>query len=261
MGGTIDGVLSVDPVALGLVLDATGPVDALRRHDALRRRRRADAAQPGLPRHRGPRRTRTRSSPTRPRSVFAAVVGGQGDAPAVMDALAEAARQGRLMVWSADEDEQDAAGADGPQRGAARGRRRLGRDRRLPQRRDAGQARLLPRPRPSTPRRRSAGPTGRRSCTRSVTLTYNAPADAAEPARPTWSGLDNIVPLGDIRTNVLIYAPTGGGIESVRVKPDPQGLFAQIHDGSGRRRSDIHPQTGRERHAGPGDRHRKGTDR
>ena len=44
-------------------------------------------------------------------------------------------------------------------------------------------------------------------------------------------GLDNLVPLGDIRTNVLIYAPEGGGIESVRVKPDPQGLFAQIHDG------------------------------
>ena len=65
-----------------------------------------------------------------------------------------------------------------------------------------------------------------------VTLHYDAPADAAN--LPSYLvGLDNIVPLGDIQTNTLIYAPEGGGIDSVRVKPDPQGLLAQIHDGLG----------------------------
>ena len=62
-------------------------------------------------------------------------------------------------------------------------------------------------------------------------MTRN-PADAAD--LPSYLvGLDNIVPLGDIQTNTLIYSPAGGGIDSVRVKPDPQGLLAQIHDGLG----------------------------
>ena len=58
---------------------------------------------------------------------------------------------------------------------------------------------------------------------------YNAPPNAAD--LPSYLvGWDGIVPLGDIKTNILIYAPAGGGIDSVRVNPDPQGLLAQIHD-------------------------------
>jgi hypothetical protein len=64
----------------------------------------------------------------------------------------------------------------------------------------------------------------------SVSLTSTAPADAATiPAYLV--GLDNLVPLGDIRTNVMIYAPFGGAFSGVRVNSETQGLFSQVHDG------------------------------
>ncbi|WP_421732392.1 DUF4012 domain-containing protein [Cellulomonas sp.] len=230
VGGTIDGVLSMDPVALGLVLKATGPV-ALSDGSTLGG---DDAAQTLLNQVyldiEDPQEQDAFFSDTS-RSVFSAVVGGQGDAPAVMGALAEAARQGRLMVWSADEDEQ-ASLAPTVLGGALRGV-----DGDSPvigvYLNDGTQAKVgyyldLTVDAEATECR----PDGSQIVHAVVTLAYDAPADAAE--LPSYLvGLDDIVPLGDIRTNVLIYAPDGGGIESVRVKPEPQGLNAQLHDGLG----------------------------
>lgn len=230
VGGTIDGVLSVDPVALALVLDATGPVTlsdgtTLSGDDAVQTLLNGvylDILDPA--------KQDAFFSDTS-KSVFNAVVSGQGEAPGVMDALAEAARQGRLMVWSADEDEQallTSTVLSGDLRGKDRDSAVLG-----VYLNDGTQAKLgyyldLSIDAQATECR----PDGSQIVHAVVTLTYNAPPDAAElPAYLV--GLDNIVPLGDLRTNVLIYAPEGGGIESVRVKPDPQGLLAQIHDGLG----------------------------
>jgi hypothetical protein len=230
VGGTIDGVLSMDPVALGLVLEATGPV-TLSDGSSLGG---GDAAQTLLNQVyldlEVPAEQDAFFSDTS-RSVFAAVVGGQGDAPAVMDALAEAARQGRLMVWSADEDEQARLAPTvlgGALRGVAGDSAVIG-----VYLNDGTQAKVgyyldLDVEATATECR----PDGSQLVSAVVTLAYDAPAHAAELPR-YLVGLDDIVPLGDIRTNVLIYAPEGGGIESVRVKPEPQGLFAQIHDGLG----------------------------
>ena len=64
----------------------------------------------------------------------------------------------------------------------------------------------------------------------SVALTSTAPADAA--TLPAYLvGLDDIVPLGEIRTNVMIYAPFEGQFSGVRVNSQTQGLFSQVHDG------------------------------
>lgn len=227
VGGTIDGVLSVDPVALALVLDATGPV-TLPDGSTLSG---ADAAQSLLngvyldipdPQDQDAFFAATSAA------VFAAVASGQGDAPAVMDALAEAARQGRLMVWSAAGDEQaqlagtvlsgELQGADGDS--AVLGvylndgtRAKMGYYLDLTVDAQATECR----------------PDGSQRVHAQVTLTSTAPPDAAD--LPSYLvGPDQIIPSGDIRTNVLIYAPEGGGIDSVRVKPDPQGLHSQIHD-------------------------------
>ncbi|KQY42811.1 DUF4012 domain-containing protein [Cellulomonas sp. Root137] len=230
VGGTIDGVLSMDPVALGLVLEATGPV-TLSDGSSLSA---SDAAQRLLNQVyleiEDPRQQDAYFSDTS-RSVFAAVVGGQGDAPAVMDALAEAARQGRLMVWSADEDEQTQLAPTvlgGALRGVDGDSAVIG-----VYLNDGTQAKVgyyldLTVDAEAT----TCRPDGSQIVDAVVTLTYDAPADAA--ALPSYLvGLDDIVPLGDIRTNVLIYAPAGGGIESVRVKPEPQGVNAQVHDDLG----------------------------
>jgi hypothetical protein len=159
------------------------------------------------------------------------MVGGQGDAPAVMDALAEAARQGRLMLWSGREDEQDLL-APTVLGGALRGV-----DGESPvigvYLNDGTQAKVgyyldLSIDAEATECR----PDGSQLVHAVVNLTYDAPPDAAD--LPSYLvGLDEIVPLGDIRTNVLIYAPDGGGIESVRVNSGPPGLVAQIHDDLG----------------------------
>lgn len=230
VGGTVDGVLSVDPVALGLVLDATGPVElsdgtTLTGDDAAQRLLNQVYLDLENPQDQDAFFSDTS------RSVFAAVVGGQGDAPAVMDALAEAARQGRFMVWSADEGEQELLAPTvlgGALRGVDDDSAVIG-----VYLNDGTQAKLgyyldLIIDAEVTECR----PDGSQLVHAVVTLQYNAPPDAAD--LPSYLvGLDNIVPLGDIQTNTLIYAPAGGGIDSVRVNTDPQGLLAQIHDDLG----------------------------
>jgi len=63
-----------------------------------------------------------------------------------------------------------------------------------------------------------------------VTLTNTAPADAASKLPPYVLGPDKFVPWGSVQTNVLLYAPLGGRITTVRLDPGPQGLFAQKQD-------------------------------
>lgn len=228
VGGHIDGVLSVDPGALALMLDATGPVtladgSTLSGDDAVATLLNtvyldkpdpldqdvyfADAAH----------------------TVFDAVVSGAGEPGDVMDALAEAARQGRLLVWSADDTEQERlAGTvlSGELRGVDGESPVIG-----VYLNDGTQAKLgyyldLHVDAAATQCR----PDGSQVVQLSVALTSTAPSDAA--TLPAYLvGLDNIVPLGEIRTNVMIYAPFEGGISGVRVNSETQGLFSQVHDG------------------------------
>lgn len=230
VGGTIDGVLSVDPVALSLVLDATGPV-TLPDGTTLSGDNAVQTLLNGVYLDIEDPTEQDAFFADTSKAVFTAVVGGQGDAPAVMDALAESARQGRLMVWSANEDEQahlTGTVLSGDLRGVDRDSAVIG-----VYLNDGTQAKLgyyldLGIEAQATECR----PDGSQIVHAVVNLAYNAPADAANlPAYLV--GLDNIVPLGDVQTNVLVYAPEGGGIDSVRVKPDPQGLLAQVHDGMG----------------------------
>jgi hypothetical protein len=63
-----------------------------------------------------------------------------------------------------------------------------------------------------------------------ITLTSTAPADAA--SLPSYLvGNGRIVPPGEIRTNLTVYMPLGGGYSAVRVNSEPAGLLAQRHGG------------------------------
>ena len=73
-------------------------------------------------------------------------------------------------------------------------------------------------------------PDGSRLVDLSVTLTSNAPANSAT-LPPYLAGGGVIVPRGELRTNVLIYAPEGGGIDSHRVNSSEAGLYSQVHNG------------------------------
>jgi hypothetical protein len=228
VGGDIDGVLSVDPVTLTALLGATGPV--------------------GLPT--GQRLTAQNAVPmllntmyltvTDPgkqdalfastaASVFDAVLSGQGDPGKVVGALAQAAREGRLLVWSAHKDEQallsgtvlsgDLVGVQGrsPVVGVFLN--------------DGTAAKIGYYLHTDVVARTTAcRPDGSQAVTVRVTLRSTAPKNAADlPKYITGGG--NVVPAGEFRTNVLLYPPKGGMVNNVRASSGQPGVFSQNHNG------------------------------
>src|SRR5450756_2455733 len=73
-------------------------------------------------------------------------------------------------------------------------------------------------------------PDGSRTVDVAITLANTVPPDvAALPAYVTGAG--TVVPVGEVRTNVLIYAPTDGRVEDVQVEGEDPGVTSQVHDG------------------------------
>lgn len=114
-GEQLDGVVSVDPVALGYILDATGPIELT--DPKLR------LIAPGLPAQlTGDNVVKTLLSdvyahieePAQQDTYFAVVAGeifsalssGRGDAKALMDGMAKGVSERRILLWSAHTDEQ-----------------------------------------------------------------------------------------------------------------------------------------------------------
>lgn len=237
VGGTVDGVLSVDPGALALVLKATGPValadgTSLTADDAVQRLLNGvylDTPNPAA------QDAWFASAAAR---VFDRVLDGGTNTSAVLDALADAARQGRLMVWSAHPDEEarltgtvlggDLRGVDGPD-GVTPTSPVIGvylNDGTAAKMGYYEDLRI-------TGRATTCRPDGSQVVHLDVTLTNTAPADAAATLPSYVLGPTKVVPWGSVKTNALFYAPTGGRFESLRLEPGPQGAFAQIHDGLG----------------------------
>lgn len=222
----VDGVLSVDPVALSLLLAATGPV-ALPDGTTLG----ADDAVPLLldevyRRFPDPADQDAFFSATAT-SAFAALVGGQGQPAAVVDALAEAARQGRLMVWSAHDDEQARlagtvlSGAlrradDAPVIGVYLN--------------DGTEAKLgyyLDLDVTGTAVECRAD--GRQVVDLTLSVASRVPVDLGGlPDYVTGGG--KVVPRGVTRTNILLYAPRDGWVQHFRVNSQ-DSVFTQINDG------------------------------
>ena len=48
---------------------------------------------------------------------------------------------------------------------------------------------------------------------------------------PPYLASGNVIPKGEVRTNVLLYAPKGGRVDDVRVTGGDQGVFSQTHNG------------------------------
>jgi hypothetical protein len=104
-GETVDGVLSIDPVALSYLLRATGPI-VLPTGDVLS----SDNAVQLLLSDVYARYPDTDEQDTffaaAAASVFSAVAGGDAEPIALIKALAQAGEENRVLVWSADDDEQ-----------------------------------------------------------------------------------------------------------------------------------------------------------
>jgi hypothetical protein len=71
---------------------------------------------------------------------------------------------------------------------------------------------------------------GTQDLTMSVTLRSGAP-EAPEDLPESLVGTGRVVDKGDMRSNLLVYAPTGGRITEVRADDGDPGALPQIHDG------------------------------
>ncbi|QGQ20266.1 DUF4012 domain-containing protein [Cellulomonas sp. JZ18] len=227
VGAEVDGVLSVDPGTLALVLRATGPValptgGALTADDAAARLLNQVYLDIEDPRAQDAYFAATAAA------VFAAVAGGQGDPAAAVDALAEAARQGRLMVWSAAEDEQallEGTVLAGELRGSAADSPVVG-----VFLNDATQAKVgyyldVAWEAEAVECR----PDGSQLVQVRGTYRY-APPENVDDLPEYVLGPARIVPPGQLRVNALVYVPENGHLESLRVNSEETPVHAQIHD-------------------------------
>ena len=115
-GQRVDGVISLDPVALGYILDATGPVTVTDPELVA-------IAKGGLPTElSGKNVVRTLLSDVYAKieqpslqdayfagvakEIFGALSSGQGDAKSLIAGMTKGAAAGRVLVWSGDADEQ-----------------------------------------------------------------------------------------------------------------------------------------------------------
>jgi hypothetical protein len=236
-GQNVDGVISIDPVALGYILDATGPVK-ISKPELL-------AMPGGLPTE----LTGKNVVPTllsdvyakieQPKlqdayfagvaqEIFAALSSGKGDAKALVDGLTRGTAEGRVLVWSGKTDEQ-AIIAKYPLSGSIAG----------------------PSVSPAQFGVYFNDGTGAKmdyyvkrtvqlveECTADeygqvkvrITSTNTAPADAATslPAYVTGDGIFG-VPPGTVRTNVIAYGPVQANVETAMVDGKKTDFAAHRH--------------------------------
>ncbi|HEX6246574.1 MAG TPA: DUF4012 domain-containing protein [Nocardioidaceae bacterium] len=247
-GVNVDGVLSVDPVALSYLLEATGPVEV-----------------PG-----GPRLTARnaveilldevyRTIPTNDAqnayfaaaasAVFDAVSAGRGDPTEMLRALSKAASEGRIYVWS-DKDreqrliEETALSGQVPrEEGASPFVGVFMNDGTAAKMQYYLDHRVDVRP-------VRCNPAGRQTLEVTVEMSSNAPENVAElppyviGPRSDGSSYFGVDP-GDMRINVHLYAPVGGWIDGSTVGGEEAPLSEAEHLG--------HPVGSRSITLSPGD--------
>ncbi|MCW2771002.1 MAG: hypothetical protein JWR27_2435 [Aeromicrobium sp.] len=218
----VDGVISVDPVAMSYLLGGTGPVslgqgvvlDQATAVDTLLSRAYLllEPAQ------------QDEVFKIAARAIFDAVKAGKGDARLVISGLAQAAAENRLTVWSAKDAEQreiattglsgELAGDDGrtPHVGVYLG--------------DAASTKMeyyLDQTTTATSQRCLTGDV--QEIVTSTTLRSNAPDNAAKlPASVTGDG--RYTPRGTMRLLVRLIAPYGGGFTEVKLDGRTQTVYA-----------------------------------
>jgi hypothetical protein len=227
-GQRVDGVISIDPVVLQLLLDASGPVTL----PSGRQLTGENAAQTLLnqvyidipdP------RAQDAFFAVAASAIFRSVLVSGVDVLAAGDALTEATQQGRVLLWSSRDTEQAAIV------GSAVSGELRGKDEASPvvgvYLNDAGSAKLAyyedmdvevsP---------LSCEPDGARQLEVSVTLTSNVPKNFAQ--LPEYlTGRGGKFPRGDIRSDLLVYAPIGGEISNVRSSNGEPRVISLTHDG------------------------------
>ncbi|MFF1573984.1 DUF4012 domain-containing protein [Leifsonia sp. NPDC058292] len=208
-GGTIDGVLTIDPVALSYLLGATGPV-SVSTGETLTGQNTVKTLLSDVYFRWAEPEQQDAFFASAAEAVFTKVASGAADGSALVKALAHAGDERRLLIWSAHTDEQKVlastslsgvlpestseTAALGVYFNDATGSKM---DYYLKTQVEAGTA--------------ICRSDGKPSSRVTVTLTNTAPSDAATslPAYVTGAGSYG-VPPGSIRTRVAVYGAEGG---------------------------------------------------
>ncbi|WP_081710044.1 DUF4012 domain-containing protein [Arthrobacter sp. 35W] len=237
-GHTIDGVISLDPVALALLLQATGPVDV---STSLTQ----SLAKAGLP-------TRLTSDNTvqtllsdvyskikEPvaqdayfaevaQQVFAAVSSGQGSGEDLMTKLADGVEENRILVWSAHPPEQQilqsqpiGGAISGPSVAPASFAVYFN---------DGTGAKMDYYVKRTVQLVRRCDDGGYAQYTSRITLTNTAPEDAATslPEYVTGGGAFGVEP-GHVATNIVAYGPTLARVHQARLDGATIGVGSYKH--------------------------------
>ncbi len=228
VGSNVDGVLSIDPGALADVLGATGPV-SLPTGQQLTSDNAVQLLLNGVYLNIADPKAQDAFFAETAGSVFKAMIGGQGKPAKLVDAFAQAARDGRLMVWSAHEREQALLSGtvlSGELVGVQGGSPVIG-----VYLNDGSAAKIGYYLRTDVVATSTkCRPDDSQAVSVRVTLTNTAPADAAR-LPPYLTGGGNVIPAGQVRTNVLLYVPSWGRVDDVRASSGLPGAFSQTHNG------------------------------
>lgn len=214
-GTEIDGVIAVDPVTVGYLLRATGPL-TLPTGDIIDSDNAVDFLLSGVYAKYPDTTTQDLVFAATARAVFTALSSGGADTRALVTALATASDERRILIWNARADEQqllEGTTFAGTLPDSNVGASTIGvffndvtgakMDYYLDASASAGVIHC----------------TGdSRTYRTTIDLTSSAPADAATslPAYVTANGAFG-VPPGDIRTRVLVYGPVGASTARVSV--------------------------------------------
>lgn len=237
-GQLVDGVISLDPVALGYVLDATGPVQ-------LTTPELVTLAKSGLPTEiSGENVVKTMLSDVYAKiepsglqdvyfagvakEIFASLSAGNGEAKALVKGIARGTEEGRVLVWSGQTDLQGilskyplSGSISGP--GVAPAQFGVYFN-------DGTGAKMDYYVKRTVRLVKKCDMDGYEQITVRVTSINTAPADAATslPRYVTAGGIYG-VPAGSVRTNVIAYGPAQANVETATVDGTKTDFAAHRH--------------------------------
>ena len=229
-GVAVDGVLSVDPVALQSMLAATGEITV----DGVRLTSEDAAAMllNGIYLDRPNPQEQDAFFAEAASEVFTQLTSGAGDAGAAVRTLADAAAQGRLLLWSAHPEEQQHLNGTmlaGELDGQVSGDRPV-----VGVFLNDGSAAKIGYYLDTTIEltANECRADGSQTLTMHVTLVSTAPSDAATtlPEYVTGENYGYVEP-GQQRLNILLYAPEGGAIASIAASDGESAFLSQVHEG------------------------------
>ncbi len=224
----VDGVVSVDPVAMSFILGGTGPV-TLSDGAVLTQENAVEVLLSAVYRSYPDAKRQDDTFERAARTIFDVVKSGRGESRLAIAGMVRAAKENRLMVWSSRKDEQRLIGPSALSGALSRN------DGPTPHvglyLNDAASTKMeyyLDYATRVTTGRCLDGDVQELFTTTQITST--APANAADlPESVTGNGL--FTPRGTMRLNLRFYSPYEGGFTEMRVNNKQQTVYAGRHLG------------------------------